>query len=248
MRFALPMHSQPTYLGRSPMAKTSSKSRTNRPAIAARRFFAAQQQTVRKHARTRGGRLERLAPAAPAAVDFTIADALRFGTREDGGSYRYRGVNRVDMALLCGIDRCATCWWRTPSLRQGTARQQCAPLGGPLHGEHHPRQRASTRRSMPTGPRPNEPQSPLTSPAQISALGPAWGSSSSSKSNSEDIESCPTSLALVRSVPYRFNRILRRPVLRGRGHQLQIAEGGARRRIEGRPDNVVFYATSNRRT
>src|SRR5712691_10452385 len=50
------------------------------------------------------GALERLAPAAPAAADFTVADAFVW---HPGGRrlIPVPRVNRVDMALLRGIDR-----------------------------------------------------------------------------------------------------------------------------------------------
>src|SRR4051812_36666287 len=47
--------------------------------------------------------LERLAPAQPAAPDFAAADA--FAWHPNGRLVPVRRVNRVDMALLKGIDR-----------------------------------------------------------------------------------------------------------------------------------------------
>ena len=46
----------------------------------------------------------------------------------------------------------------------------------------------------------------------------------------EDIESLPELMALLRGTPIPLHRVLRRPVVRRRGHLLQIAEGRARRR------------------
>ena len=49
----------------------------------------------------------------------------------------------------------------------------------------------------------------------------------------EDIDSLPALMTLLRDAPFRFMRLLRRPLLRRGRHVLQVAEGRARRRHRG---------------
>ena len=49
----------------------------------------------------------------------------------------------------------------------------------------------------------------------------------------EDIESLPELMALMRGTRTALHRVLRRPVVRGRRHVLQVAQGGAGRRHRG---------------
>ena len=57
----------------------------------------------------------------------------------------------------------------------------------------------------------------------------------------EDIDSCPTCWHSVYATrPASLHRVLRRPLLRGARHVLQIAEGGARRRHRGQARERVF--------
>ena len=64
----------------------------------------------------------------------------------------------------------------------------------------------------------------------------------------EDIESLPQLMALLRGSALPLHRVLRRPLIRSGRHQLQSrSRPCSKAASRGGPDNVVFYATSNRR-
>ena len=62
----------------------------------------------------------------------------------------------------------------------------------------------------------------------------------------EDIESLPALLTALARAPYGSS-LLRRPVVRCRRHLYKSLKAALEGGVEGRPGNVLFYATSNRR-
>ena len=106
------------------------------------------------------------------------------------------------------------------AVRQGAPRQQRAPLGCARHGQ------------------------------ELAGQGGAWrevGGLKLVEIHREDIASLPRCLALLRAAPYRFILFCDDLSFEARDTRYKslkaVLEGG----IEGRPDNVIFYATSNRR-
>jgi predicted AAA+ superfamily ATPase len=171
--------------------------------------------------------LERLAPRTPAAPDFTAADAFVWhpaGRRLAG----VKRVNRVDMALLKGIDR------MRDILVENTDRfARGLPANNALLWGARGMGKSSLVKAV---------------HAAINAqLGAKAGSLKLIEIHREDIESLPDLMALLRGVPYRFIVFCDDLSFDAEDTSYKslkaVLEGG----IEGRPENVILYATSNRR-
>jgi predicted AAA+ superfamily ATPase len=171
--------------------------------------------------------LERLAPRVPAAPDFAAADAFVWhpaGRRLAG----VKRVNRVDMALLKGIDR------MRDILVENTDRfARGLPANNALLWGARGMGKSSLVKAV---------------HAAINAqLGAKAGSLKLIEIHREDIESLPDLMALLRGVPYRFIVFCDDLSFDAEDTSYKslkaVLEGG----IEGRPENVVLYATSNRR-
>ena len=170
--------------------------------------------------------LERLAPARTTAADLTAADA--FIWHPDGRLAPVKRVNRVEMSLLKGIDRVRDVLVEnTERFAKGLPANNALLWGA----------RGMGKSSL------------------VKASHAAVNAASKSKNGQvklieihrEDIESLPDLMAITRGSSYRFilfcddlsfdNDDTTYKSLKA------VLEGG----IEGRPDNVIFYATSNRR-
>jgi predicted AAA+ superfamily ATPase len=174
--------------------------------------------------------LERLAPAAPAAPRLAAADA--FSWHPDGRQLvPVPKVNRVEMSLLKGIDR------MRDVLVENTERfARGLPANNALLWGARGMGKSSLVKAV---------------HASINA---AHGHSRQGDGllklveiHREDIESLPDLMALMRDAPYRFIVFCDDLSFEAEDTSYKslkaMLEGG----IEGRPDNVVFYATSNRR-
>jgi predicted AAA+ superfamily ATPase len=174
--------------------------------------------------------LERLAPDAPAAPQFATADA--FSWHPDRRQLvPVAHVNRVEMSLLKGIDRVRDVLLEnTERFARGLPANNALLWGARGMGKsslvkaaHASVNAAHARRKDDNG---------LLKLVEI---------------HREDIESLPDLMALIRGAPCRFIVFcddLSFEVEDTSYKSLKaMLEGG----IEGRPDNVVFYATSNRR-
>ena len=168
--------------------------------------------------------LERLSPRSTARVDFKAADA--FVWQADGILTPVPRVNRVEMALLKGIDRVrdtlienterfATGLPANNALLWGARGQGKSSLVKAVHADVN----AASKK-------------PILKLIEI---------------HREDIESLPALMALLRPAPYRFIVFCDDLSFDGEDTSYKslkaVLEGG----IEGRPDNVILYATSNRR-
>ena len=172
--------------------------------------------------------LERLAPAARVLPDLSAADA--FIWHPDGRLAPVPRVNRVDMSLLKGIDRVRdTLMENTERFANGLPANNALLWGA----------RGMGKSSL-----------VKASHAGVNAMLARMGKSAPLKLieiHREDIESLPELMALTRGSHYRF--ILFCDDLSFDADDTSykslkaVLEGG----IEGRPDNVIFYATSNRR-
>jgi len=168
--------------------------------------------------------LERLAPAASKAPDFASADAFVWHTDPDGLE-PIAVVNRIDMALLRGIEH------QQNILHENTSRfADGLPANNALLWGARGMGKSSLVKSL---------------HGEIVATRP--GSLKLVEIHREDIPSLPRLLKLLRAAPSRF--ILFCDDLSFDGDDTSykslkaVLEGG----IEGRPANVIFYATSNRR-
>jgi predicted AAA+ superfamily ATPase len=171
--------------------------------------------------------LERLAPAPPGTPDFGLADAYVW--QPDGHRLSpVPRVNRVDMSLLKGIDGVRDILIEnTERFARGLPANNALLWGARGMGK-----------------------SSLVKAAHASinaSLGKKAGLLKLVEIHREDIESLPELMTLVRGLPYRF--ILFCDDLSFDADDTSykslkaVLEGG----IEGRPENVILYATSNRR-
>jgi predicted AAA+ superfamily ATPase len=171
--------------------------------------------------------LERLAPSPPRAPDFTSADAYIWQPSGRALAPVPR-VNRVDMSLLKGIDR------MRDILVENTERfARCLPANNALLWGARGMGKSSLVKAA---------------HASVNAgLGAEAGSLKLVEIHREDIESLPDLMTPLRGAPYRFLVFCDDLSFDAQDTSYKslkaVLEGG----IEGRPDNVILYATSNRR-
>ena len=170
--------------------------------------------------------LERLAPAPPPPPDFAAADAFVWHA-DRGRLAPVARVNRVDMALLRGIDRVRD------SLAENTERfAKGLPANNALLWGARGMGKSSLVKAV---------------HAEINRLAADGPKLKLVEIHREDIESLPALMALLRDAPLRFLVFCDDLSFDGNDASYKslkaVLEGG----IEGRPANVLFYATSNRR-
>jgi hypothetical protein len=169
--------------------------------------------------------LERLSPKTDASVDFKAADA--FVWQADGTLTPVPRVNRVDMALLKGIDRVRD------TLIENTER---FATGLPANNALLWGARDMGKSSLVKAAHANA-NAASKNPGILKLI----------EIHREDIESLPALMALLRPAPYRFIVFCDDLSFDSDDTSYKslkaVLEGG----IEGRPDNVILYATSNRR-
>jgi predicted AAA+ superfamily ATPase len=171
--------------------------------------------------------LERLAPAPPAATDLEAADAFVWHPQGARLAAVAR-VNRVEMALLKGIDRMRdTLMENTERFARGLPANNALLWGARGMGK-----------------------SSLVKAAHAAinaALGRKHGNLKLIEIHREDIESLPDLMALLRGARHRFLVFCDDLSFEAEDTSYKslkaVLEGG----IEGRPENVILYATSNRR-
>jgi uncharacterized protein len=169
--------------------------------------------------------LERLAPPPPAAPDFGAAEAFVWHPERQGFA-AVRRVNRVEMSLLKGIDRVRDLLVEnTERFARGLPANNALLWGA----------RGMGKSSL-----------VKASHAAVAAAQPAAGLKLV-EIHREDIESLPELMATLRKTPQRFIVFCDDLSFDAEDTSYKslktMLEGG----IEGRPENVIFYATSNRR-
>ncbi len=169
--------------------------------------------------------LERLAPPAPRKPDFSAADAFVWYP-EGRRLAAVPRVNRVDMSLLKGIDRVRDLLVEnTERFARGLPANNALLWGARGMGKSSlvKAAHAATGAAHPT--------------AGLKLI----------EIHREDIESLPDLMGLLRSTPQRFIVFCDDLSFDAEDTSYKslktMLEGG----IEGRPENVIFYATSNRR-
>ena len=170
--------------------------------------------------------LERLAPAAPHRPDFDAADAFVWSAA--GALTPVAQVNRVDIALLRGIDRVRD------QLLDNTRR---FARGLPANNALLWGARGMGKSSL-----------VKAAQAAVNAALPAGGHRLKLvEIHREDIDGLPALMALLRGAPHAFVLFCDDLSFDSDDTSYKslkaVLEGG----IEGRPANVLFYATSNRR-
>src|SRR6516225_8528290 len=174
--------------------------------------------------------LERLAPGAPPAPPLDRAEA--FSWHPDGRRLvPVAKINRVDMSLLKGIDRVRDMLLEnTDRFARGLPANNALLWGARGMGKSSlvKAVHASVNAALRGGDRPD-------GPLKLVEI------------HREDIESLPDLMALMRGTAYRFIVFCDDLSFETEDTSYKslkaMLEGG----IEGRPHNVVFYATSNRR-
>ena len=174
--------------------------------------------------------LERLAPVATPAPPYDRAEA--FSWHPDGRRLvPVAKINRVDMSLLKGIDRVRDMLLEnTDRFARGLPANNALLWGARGMGKSSlvKAVHASVNAALRGGDRPD-------GPLKLVEI------------HREDIESLPDLMALMRGTAYRFIVFCDDLSFETEDTSYKslkaMLEGG----IEGRPHNVVFYATSNRR-
>jgi uncharacterized protein len=172
------------------------------------------------------GALERMAPPGQATADFGTADAFIW----NAGARRLepvRRVNRVEMRLLKGIDRMRdTLMENTERFAKGLPANNALLWGARGMGK------SSLVKAV---------------HAQVAAEAKGDIGIKLVEIHREDIETLPSLMALLRDSPHRFIVFCDDLSFEHEDTSYKslkaVLEGG----IEGRPDNVILYATSNRR-
>ena len=169
--------------------------------------------------------LERLSPPAPPGLDFSVADAFVWHPEERRLAAVAR-VNRVEMSLLKGIDRVRDL------LVENTERfARALPANNALLWGARGMGKSSLVKAA---------------HAAVAAAHPDTGLKLI-EIHREDIESLPDLMGLLRRARQRFIVFCDDLSFDAEDTSYKalktMLEGG----IEGRPENVIFYATSNRR-
>jgi hypothetical protein len=172
--------------------------------------------------------LERLG-GAPPPCDFSAADAFVFAART-ATLVPLPRVNRVDIGLLRGIDQARDLLiGNTERFAQGFAANNALLWGARGMGK------SALIKAVHASINARLAASPDSTPLKLVEI------------HREDIEGLPRLMALLRGKPWRFLVFcgdLSFDAADSSYKSLKVAlEGG----IEGRPGNVLFYATSNRR-
>lgn len=171
--------------------------------------------------------LERLAPPAAHQADFTAADAFvwQAGTRRLSPVPR---VNRVEMSLLRGIDRVRD------TLAENTQRfAKGLPANNALLWGARGMGKSSLVKAVHA--EINHARAADSLPLKLIEI------------HREDIETLPDLMALLRSDPHRFIVFCDDLSFDADDTSYKSLKAALEGGIEGRPDNVIFYATSNRR-
>jgi len=172
--------------------------------------------------------LERLAPRRPTLPDLNTADA--FVWHPDGRLAPVARVNRVEMSLLKGIDRVRD------MLVENTERfAKGLPANNALLWGARGMGKSSLVKAVHAAVNAAMTRNNNTDPIKLIEI------------HREDIEGLPALMALTRGSSYQFIVFCDDLSFDAEDTTYKslkaVLEGG----IEGRPDNVIFYATSNRR-
>jgi predicted AAA+ superfamily ATPase len=203
--------------------KSKAATRTASRNSAGRPQSASDSQTLQRVADA----LERLAPPPPQSVDFSTADAFVWHA-EGSRILAVAHVNRVPMSLLKGIDR------MRDMLMENTERfARGLPANNALLWGARGMGKSSLVKAV---------------HAAVNAVRDRQnGMLKLIEIHREDIESLPELMALLRDALFRFIVFCDDLSFDGDDTSYKslkaVLEGG----IEGRPENVILYATSNRR-
>jgi predicted AAA+ superfamily ATPase len=166
--------------------------------------------------------LERLAPKPPQAPDFRVADAFVWRAGDET-AIPVPKVNRVDIALLKGVDRARD------ALLENTQR---FARGFPANNALLWGARGMGKSSLVKAAHAAVKAQPPLKLIEI---------------HREDIESLPALMSRLRTDPHRFLVFCDDLSFDGDDTSYKSLKAALEGGVEGRPENVLFYATSNRR-
>lgn len=166
--------------------------------------------------------LERLAPPAPPAPDFAGAEA--FVWRASGGLFQpVARVNRTPLELLTGVDRQRDILFgNTSRFAQGFPANNALLWGARGMGK------SSLVKSV---------HGALAGEGRLKLV----------EIHREDIEALPELLGALTGAPFRFIVFCDDLSFDGPETSYKALKTALEGGVEGRPENVIFYATSNRR-
>ena len=166
--------------------------------------------------------LERLAPPAPLAPDFAVAEA--FVWRASGETFQpIARVNRTPLALLAGVDRQRDILFgNTSRFAQGFPANNALLWGARGMGK------SSLVKSV---------HGALAGEGRLKLV----------EIHREDIEALPGLLGVLAETNYRFIVFCDDLSFDGPETSYKALKTALEGGVEGRPENVIFYATSNRR-
>jgi predicted AAA+ superfamily ATPase len=170
--------------------------------------------------------LERLAPKKPEPPDFRAADAFVWRA-SDETAQPVPKVNRVDIALLKGVDRN-----RDMLLENTTRFARGLPANNALLWGARGMGKSSLVKAA---------------HASVNAAKAGERPLKLIEIHREDIESLPTLMSLLRADPHRFLVFCDDLSFDGDDASYKSLKAALEGGVEGRPSNVLFYATSNRR-
>ncbi len=168
--------------------------------------------------------LERIAPPSPALPDLSAADCFVWdGTRQ--ALVPVASVNRVDLSLICGVDRVRD------QLFENTSRfANALPANNVLLWGARGMGKSSLVKAV---------------HAAINRETP--GALVLIEIHREDIDTLPAMMALLRALDARFIVFCDDLSFDHDDTSYKSLKAALDGGVEGRPDNVIFYATSNRR-
>ena len=173
--------------------------------------------------------LERLAAPPPPKPDFAGAEAFVWHP-EERRLAPVRRINRVGMSLLKGIDRVRDL------LVENTERfAKGLPANNALLWGARGMGKSSLVKASHAGVNVALARERNGSPLKLIEI------------HREDIESLPDLMSLIRAAPYRFIVFCDDLSFDAEDTTYKALKATLEGGIEGRPDNVIFYATSNRR-
>jgi uncharacterized protein len=166
--------------------------------------------------------LERLAPPAPPAPEFAVAEA--FVWRARGGVFQpVARVNRTPLELLTGVDRQRDILFgNTFRFAQGFPANNALLWGARGMGK------SSLVKSV---------HGTLAGEGRLKLV----------EIHREDIEALPDLLGVLARAPFRFIVFCDDLSFDGPETSYKALKTALEGGVEGRPENVIFYATSNRR-
>ncbi len=170
--------------------------------------------------------LERLAPATPSAPAFDVAEAFIWRA-ERGVLAPVARVNRVDLSLLRGVDRVRDLLVEnTRRFARGLPSNNALLWGARGMGKSSLVKAAH---------------------AAINREAEVDGRLKLVEIHREDIEGLPGLMSLLRDAPYRFIVFCDDLSFDAGDASYKSLKAALEGGVEGRPANVLFYATSNRR-